>query len=110
MSVNCFSVLYNTSFKEHLPEDGHNRWPKHVAGNPDHNIINHRMHLLVITHKKSSAHGHESFKTLGYVLYSPVLYRTLCEVVSGLYGWKMCVTLFLVYGGEPRIKCNIPAS
>jgi hypothetical protein len=20
------------SFKEHFPEDGHNRWPKHVAG------------------------------------------------------------------------------
>jgi len=19
-------------FKEHLPEDGHNRWPKHVGG------------------------------------------------------------------------------
>ena len=40
MSANCFNVLYNTSFKEHLPEDGHNRWAKHVAGYPDHNIIN----------------------------------------------------------------------
>ena len=27
-----FYHLCNVSFKEHLPEDGHNRWPKHVAG------------------------------------------------------------------------------
>jgi hypothetical protein len=25
-------VLRNISFKEHLPEEGHNRWPKHVGG------------------------------------------------------------------------------
>jgi hypothetical protein len=30
--VNCFNVLFNISFKEHLPEDGHNRWSKHVGG------------------------------------------------------------------------------
>jgi hypothetical protein len=47
MSVNCFNVLYNTSFKEHLPEDGHNRWPKHVAGYSEHNIIN--QHISVCT-------------------------------------------------------------
>jgi len=27
-----YDVLCNISFKEHLPEDGHNRWPKHVGG------------------------------------------------------------------------------
>ena len=27
-----FGDLSNISFKEHLPENGHNRWPKHVGG------------------------------------------------------------------------------
>jgi len=40
------------------------------------------MHLLVISDKKSSVRGHESFEILGYVLYSPVLYRMLCDLVS----------------------------
>ena len=40
MSVNCFNVLYNISFEKLRPEDGHNRWPKHVAGYSDHSIIN----------------------------------------------------------------------
>jgi len=32
--VNCFDVLRNTliPFTEHLPEDSHNTWPKHVGG------------------------------------------------------------------------------
>jgi hypothetical protein len=30
--LNCFNLLCNIFFREHLPEDGHNRWPKHVAG------------------------------------------------------------------------------
>jgi len=25
-------VLSNIYFKEHVPEEGHNMWPKHVAG------------------------------------------------------------------------------
>ena len=29
--ANCSDVLCNKSFKEHLPEDGHNRWPKHIG-------------------------------------------------------------------------------
>jgi len=24
--LNCFDFLYNISFKEHLPVDGHNTW------------------------------------------------------------------------------------
>jgi hypothetical protein len=32
MFVNCFYVVCNISFKEHLPEDGHTRWPEHVGG------------------------------------------------------------------------------
>ena len=31
-SVNCFYVLRNTPFKEHLPEDSQNTWWKHVGG------------------------------------------------------------------------------
>ena len=33
-----------TSFTEHLPEDGHNGWPKHVGGYAVYNKIN----LLII--------------------------------------------------------------
>ena len=33
--LNYFDVLCNISFKEHLPADGHNRWPKHVGGYTD---------------------------------------------------------------------------
>ena len=40
ISVKCFDVLGNISFKEHLPEDGHIKWPKYVAGCADYNITN----------------------------------------------------------------------
>jgi len=33
-------VLYNTHFKEHIFEDGHIRWPKHVGGYAVYNQIN----------------------------------------------------------------------
>ena len=33
-------MLYNISFKEHLPEDGHSRWPNHVGGYAVYNQIN----------------------------------------------------------------------
>ena len=39
--------LCNISFKEHLPEDGHNRWPKHVGGYADYNTVN--LLILVCT-------------------------------------------------------------
>jgi len=42
-----FLSLCNTSFKEHLPEDGHNRWPKHVAGYAVYNTIN--LHICICT-------------------------------------------------------------
>jgi len=38
--LNYFDVTCNISFKEHLPEDGHNRWPKHVGGCDVYNIVN----------------------------------------------------------------------
>jgi len=34
-----FDTQCNTSFKEHLPEDGHNIWSKHAASYADHNTI-----------------------------------------------------------------------
>jgi len=43
MFVNCFDVLCTTSLQAHLPEDGHNRWPKHVAGYAVYNEINLRI-------------------------------------------------------------------
>jgi len=45
--ANCFDVLYNISFKEHLPEDGNNRWPKHAAGYAVYNTIN--LHICIGT-------------------------------------------------------------
>jgi len=41
--VYCFNALCNISFKEHLPEDGHNSWPKHVI----YNAIN--LHICICT-------------------------------------------------------------
>jgi hypothetical protein len=40
-------------------------WPKHVVGYADYNIIILRVftYILVISHNKSSVHGHESFKS-----------------------------------------------
>jgi hypothetical protein len=40
-----FDTVCNISFKEHLPEDGHNIWPKHVADYADHNTIN--VHICI---------------------------------------------------------------
>jgi hypothetical protein len=34
-----FNILCNISFKEHLPEDGHERWPEHVEGYADYNTV-----------------------------------------------------------------------
>ena len=40
--VNRFHVICNISVKEHLPEEGHNRQPKHVAGYAAYTTINLR--------------------------------------------------------------------
>jgi len=43
--------------------EGHSRWPKNVGGYADHNKSTKLdMHLLVISNKKSSMPGRESFK------------------------------------------------
>jgi hypothetical protein len=53
----------NTSFTEHLPEDRHNRWPKHLGGYADYSTPTYLyMHLLVISRNKSSVCGHGTFK------------------------------------------------
>ena len=38
--MNCFDVMCNISFKEHLPEDGHDGWLKHVGGYTVYNTVN----------------------------------------------------------------------
>ena len=59
-------VLCNISFTEHLPEDGHNSWPKHVAGHTVYTTVN--LHICIyalvdfISHNESSVHRHASFK------------------------------------------------
>jgi len=45
MFVNFFNVPFNISFKEHLPEDDQNRWPKPVAGYAVYNKIN--LHICI---------------------------------------------------------------
>jgi len=47
MFLNSFDILFNTYFGEHLPEDGHNRCPKHVGGYTVHNTIN--LHICACT-------------------------------------------------------------
>ena len=34
------NTISNTSFKEHLPEDGHNRWLRHVGDYTVYKVIN----------------------------------------------------------------------
>jgi len=51
--VNCLNILCNTSFKKHLPEDGHDRWPKRVGSYAVYNTINVQIcmstHLFLIS-------------------------------------------------------------
>jgi hypothetical protein len=53
--MRLFNILCNASCKEHLPEDGHNRWPKHVGGCADCTIINMDIYILflVVSRKNS---------------------------------------------------------
>jgi len=63
--LNYFDVLCDISFKEHLPEDVHNRWPKHVGG---YAVYNTKFYISVyalfghVSHNELSVHGHESFE------------------------------------------------
>jgi hypothetical protein len=62
--LNYFDVLCNISFKEHLPEDGNNAWPKHEAGYAFCNAIN--LNICIHTFGRisctgSSVYRHESF-------------------------------------------------
>jgi len=66
MHVSCSEVLYNISFKKHPPEDGHNMWPKLVAGNAVYNTINVHISLYAligsVSCNESLGNGHKSFK------------------------------------------------
>ena len=43
----CGDNIFNIYFKENLPEDGHNRWPKHVGSYTLYNKIN--LHNFICT-------------------------------------------------------------
>jgi len=43
----CGDAICDTAFKEHLPEDGHNRLLKHVGGYAVRNTIN--LHICICT-------------------------------------------------------------
>ena len=72
-SVACcvFSTTYCGHLPEHVPEDGHNRWPKHIEGYTVYSTIN--LHICIyavvgcIYHNESSVHDRESFN-IQYVL------------------------------------------
>ena len=52
-------MFYVISFKEHLPEDGHNRWPKHVGRYAVYNTINLRICIFTrwsVPENESSVH------------------------------------------------------
>jgi hypothetical protein len=53
--VTIFRKEFFELYTYYLPEDGHNSWPKHVAGYL-------YVHMLVISRKKSLQRGQESFK------------------------------------------------
>ena len=62
---NYFDILCTISFKEHLLEDGHNRWPKQVGGYAIYNTVNLRVCICTywsISRNESSVNGHESLK------------------------------------------------
>jgi len=56
--LNYSDVLCNISLKEHLPEDGHNMWPKHVGDYATCYGINVYVYIYAlvgrISHKESS--------------------------------------------------------
>ena len=48
VNINIISyhiISFEHSFKEHLPEDGHNRRPENLSGNNDSNVI--RIHIRI---------------------------------------------------------------
>jgi hypothetical protein len=96
------------SFKEHLPEDGQNRWPKHMWGYADHNIIN----LHICGNKMPAGCNRRNFYCRSYCLLnmfraplcpsSGVLeyytsgcclsYLVLCFQFDGtVWSWGLCV-------------------
>jgi len=78
--LNYSDVLYNISLKEHLPEDGHSRWPKYVGDYANCYKINVYIYIYAladrISHKESSVKIHESFEIQNLFLHG-VLYG--CE-------------------------------
>ena len=98
--VNYFDVLCYTSFNE-----GHARWPKHVASYAVYTIIN--LHICVCTvgftsHNESSVLGHESFKITFTLLTETVKCNSLVFGTSGSSALPLSVADegTSVYGGK----------
>jgi len=70
-------------FKVLFIED-HSSWTENLGGNAMYNKSTHPyMHLLVTSHKKSSVHGHESFKIDSSVVYGtgcPKMWRNILTI------------------------------
>ena len=73
--LNYIDVQFNTFFKEHLPEDGHNRWLIHVGSYAAYSTINLHLYIYIyaflghIAYNESSVHGHESFEVRSALYY-----------------------------------------
>jgi hypothetical protein len=100
-----FDVLCFISFKENLPEDGHNGWPKHVGGYSVYNTI--PLHICIyagwyISNNKSSAHGHESPK-------NDVFDGYVTDCFAGLVGTAGCPLWNCFYSltGYPKMAVEL---
>jgi len=56
---NYFDVLCHISIKEHLPADGHNKWPKHVGGYADYST---KIYIYVHSRVGSVSHSENGIK------------------------------------------------
>lgn len=77
-------MLHCISFKEHLPEDGHSRWPETCSRlrSAEHNKYRHQyMQWLAISRQKSLAHGQESFK-IPFLMSDPLVLHALYSYSS----------------------------
>ena len=76
--VNFFTYPRNISFKEHIPEDGLNRWPKGVGGYAYYNTIN--LYICLCTFWLFNNRSHPliglylSLGSLGWSCYSAVVH------------------------------------
>ena len=99
--LNYFDIPCNICFKEHLPEDGHNSWPKHVAG---YAVYNKKIYISVYALGRVSHNDKPSF--------APVLNTSIAgRICASDYLKKMkftkTVAAVTIYGIEVMVRTAI---